>query len=295
MSIDFNLLNDVLIKASQWFDRIEAEYSESKIPEHESDCFAYHWVKTKGARPLNWDARSADEELLHIDRQAKQLSENTSQFVHGFPANNALLWGARGTGKSSLVKAVLSHHRQSQLRVLEISIRDFFQWVDIIEWIRHQPENKFIIFCDDLSFNSNDMIYREVKAALDGSLTGLPDNALIYVTSNRRHLIPEKMSDNQYASTRNAEIHHNEAIEEIISLSDRFGLWLSFHPLTQIQYLDIVEHWLRHLGIEHLQSQYREKALLWARQRGSRSGRIANQFARDYAGKHLSSKNTGIQ
>lgn len=295
MSIDFTLLNDVLIKASQWFDRIESDYSDAKIHRYEFDCFAYHWVKTKGAMPLNWDTRSADEKLLHIDQQAKQLSENTYQFVQGLPANNALLWGARGTGKSSLVKTVLSHHRQSQLCVLEIGIRDFFQWVEIVEWIRNQPENKFIIFCDDLSFNNNDMIYREVKAALDGSLTGLPDNALIYATSNRRHLIPEKMSNNHNTSTTNAEIHHNEAIEEIISLSDRFGLWLSFHPLTQIQYLDIVDHWLKQLGIEHLQSQYREKALLWARQRGSRSGRIANQFARDYAGKYLSKKNAGNQ
>ena len=287
MTIDATLLNSVLTKASQLLDRLNLTQSPGENHMQDADCFAYRWDKTKGLTAIHWESPLTRDKLLHVDRQAKLLFANTQQFIEGFPANNALLWGARGTGKSSLVQAVLGAFTHKQLRVIEIHSQDFTVWVDIVEWIRSQRQLKFIIFCDDLSFNENDASYREVKATLDGSLTSLPDNALIYATSNRRHLLPEKLADNLDSVHSGGEIHHSEAIEETISLSDRFGLWLSFHSLTQDQYLDIVDHWLSEMGVHKQQNDYRELALRWALQRGSRSGRIANQFARDYAGKLL--------
>ncbi len=227
------------------------------------------------------------ESLLHIDQQAKLLFANTQQFVEGFPANNAMLWGSRGTGKSSLIQAVLGSFSIPQPRVIEINHTDFTDWAEIVSWIQAQSPYKFIIFCDDLSFNEGDASYREVKAVLDRSLVSLPTNSLIYATSNRRHLLPEKLAENNNTQHIDGEIHHSEAIEETISLSDRFGLWLSFHSLTQDQYLAVVEHWLQEFGIKQSQIEYRELALRWALQRGSRSARIGNQFARDYAGVYL--------
>lgn len=295
MTIDSTLLNDVLNKASRLLDRLDSSQNPIKSQPLDKDSFALRWCQTKGITSIKWECPISRGSLLHIDRQAKLLFDNTQQFVEGFTANNALLWGSRGTGKSSLIQAVLGSFKQQQLRVVEINHSDFSDWADIVYWIKSQSPEKFILFCDDLSFNEDDASYKEVKAALDGSLTSLPDNALIYATSNRRHLLPEKLSDNQHAQHINGEIHHAEAIEEAISLSDRFGLWLSFHSLTQDQYLSIVSHWLENFGIEQKQDDYRELALRWALQRGSRSGRIANQFARDYAGKYfIKSKSSHI-
>ena len=287
MTIDSILLNNVLKKASRLLDRLETIQNPSKNQNDEGDSFAWRWCQTQGASPIKWESPISRDSLLHIDLQAKLLFDNTQQFVAGFMANNALLWGARGTGKSSLIQAVLGEFSHHELCVIEIGHHDFADWANIVDWIRSQTPQKFILFCDDLSFNEDDTSFKEVKAALDGSLTGLPQNALIYATSNRRHLLPEKLADNQHAQHVNGEIHHAEAIEEAISLSDRFGLWLAFHALTQDQYLAIVEHWLKVFGIEQTQDDYRELALRWALQRGSRSGRIANQFARDYAGKYF--------
>jgi predicted AAA+ superfamily ATPase len=287
MTIDSLLLNNVLNKASRLLDRLELSQNPAKNQPLEKDSFAFCWSKSRGVTSIKWESPVSRDSLLHIDLQAKLLFDNTQQFVEGFTANNALLWGSRGTGKSSLIQAVLGCFNQKQLRVIEISQSDFSDWADIVFWIRSQSPVKFILFCDDLSFNEDDASYKEVKAALDGSLISLPDNALIYATSNRRHLLPEKLADNQLAQHINGEIHHAEAIEEAISLSDRFGLWLSFQALTQQQYLSIVEHWLKEFEINQDQKQYRELALRWALQRGSRSGRIANQFARDYAGKYF--------
>ncbi|MFK7793714.1 MAG: ATP-binding protein [Gammaproteobacteria bacterium] len=287
MTIDSLLLNDVLSKASKLLDTLESSQNPVKNSPLEKESFALRWCKTKGITNIEWQCTISRDNLLHIDQQAKLLLDNTQQFVEGFTANNALLWGSRGTGKSSLIQAVLGCFDKQQLHVVEISHSDFSDWPDIVYWIKSQSPEKFILFCDDLSFNEDDASYKEVKAALDGSLTSLPDNALIYATSNRRHLLPEKLADNQHAQHINGEIHHAEAIEEAISLSDRFGLWLSFQALTQQEYLSIVEHWLKQFGITQSQKEYRELALRWALQRGSRSGRIANQFARDYAGKHF--------
>lgn len=290
MTIDSTLLNNVLHKASRLLDQLNsANNSGKQAPPPEA--LTLRWRQSQGPQPLTWECSIDCNDLLHIDLQAKQLLENTQQFVQGFTANNALLWGARGTGKSSLIQAVLVRFTQQQLHIIEIAHSDFADWIDIVSWLKAHSDKKFILFCDDLSFNENDSSYKEIKAALDGSLSSLPNNALIYATSNRRHLLPEKLADNQYAQHINRDIHHAEAIEEAISLSDRFGLWLSFHALTQDQYLAIVEHWLKAFGVEQDPKEYRELALRWALQRGSRSGRIANHFARDYAGKFFINAN----
>lgn len=287
MLFDSTLLNNVLDKANRLLDRLELSRNSVRNEILDKDTFALRWCTSKGITPIQWESTISTDDLLHTERQAKLLFTNTQQFVEGFPANNALLWGARGTGKSSLIQAVLGAFLSEQLRVIEISRNDFADWPQIVSWIQSQSPLKFIIFCDDLSFSENDSSYKEVKAALDGSLISLPVNALIYATSNRRHLLPEKLADNQKAQHIDGEIHHAEAVEEAISLSDRFGLWLSFHLLTQDQYLAIVQHWLSEFGVTEKNHKYEELALRWALQRGSRSGRIANQFARDYAGKYL--------
>ena len=292
MTIDTTLLNDVLNKAGKLLDQLKLVQNPTKHSIPDMDFAALRWDKNHGFIPIKWKSPLSRDKLLHVDRQAKLLLANTQQFIEGFPANNALLWGARGTGKSSLIQAVLGSFAKEQLKIIEINNHSFADWAYITEAIDARPKYKFIIFCDDLSFNSNDANYREVKAALDGSLISLPTNALIYASSNRRHLLPEKLSDNLDAQHIDGEVHHSEAIEETISLSDRFGLWLSFHSLTQNQYIDIVNHWISEYGLEQDEDNYRELALRWALERGSRSGRIANQFARNYAGQFLLNKKT---
>lgn len=285
MTVDASLLNNVLKKASQLIDRLESQYDTGSNVNLDIENYVLRWDKNKGFNAINWQCPLSLDKLLHVDQQAKLLFENTQQFVEGFPANNVLLWGARGTGKSSLIQAVLGSFSHHQLRIIEINYQDFDDWLKIVEWLHSNHTKKFIIYCDDLSFNQNDMSYRSLKAALDGSLTSLPNNTLMYASSNRRHLLPEQLTDNLQAKHINGEIHHSESVEETISLSDRFGIWLSFHSHTQDQYLDIVQHWLNEYGVDTSLNSYREVALRWALQRGSRSGRIANQFARDYAGK----------
>ena len=296
MSNDTKQLKIVLEKASHFFDQFELANPSDTGKKNLTDVFTLKWDKSSGFIPVQWECKLAITDLLHVDRQAKLLLTNTQQFVANLPANNALLWGSRGTGKSSLIQAVLGSFSIRQFQVIEISNDDFSDWSEIVGWINQNSPNKFILFCDDLSFDKNDFSYKSFKAALDGSFMSLPDNALIYATSNRRHLLPEKLSDNLDAVHSEGEIHHSEAIEEAISLSDRFGLWLSFHALTQDQYLAVVKHWLNFYKINEEANEYQEVALRWALQRGSRSARIANQFARDYAGKKLleesNSKNT---
>ena len=251
----------------------------------------YRWDTMAGATRINWQSTIKLADLLYLDNQAEQLMANTRQFIHNYPANNVLLWGARGTGKSSLLQAVFSECLDQKLNIIELCRNQFQNWPQMISWLNKQSPQKFIIFCDDISFSRDDADYASVKAALEGSLSSLQDNALLYATSNRRHLLPENMADNQHTQHVEGELHYNEAVEEAISLSDRFGLWLSFHALTQDQYLGIVKHWLKKFGVEELNAECRELALRWALQRGSRSGRIANQFARDYAGKKMLANN----
>lgn len=227
------------------------------------------------------------DDLLCIDRQKTALLANTEQFLRGYPANNALLWGARGTGKSSLIKAVFGEFQARGLQLVEVARDHLTDLTDICEALDRRP-GKFIIFCDDLSFDADDPSYKTLKALLDGSVSDIPDHILIYATSNRRHLIPEFSAENQTARHIDGELHHGEAVEEKLSLSERFGIWLSFHPFNQEQYLQIVFHWLAQTGItvDH-PDQVQAAALQWALEKGARSGRSAAQFARDWAGKAL--------
>lgn len=226
-------------------------------------------------------------DLKNIDRQKDAIVANSRHFVKGLPANNVLLTGARGTGKSSLIKAILNEFVQDGLRLVEVDKDDLGDLGDIVERLASRPE-RFVIFCDDLSFEDGESGYKSLKSALDGSVAAQSDNVLIYATSNRRHLLPEYMKDNEtYQHTADGEIHPGEVVEEKISLSERFGLWLSFYPPKQDEYLAIVGHWLSHFGCTPADIEAaRGDALVWALERGSRSGRVAWQFARDWGGKH---------
>lgn len=224
------------------------------------------------------------DDLLGIEHQKSELVRNTRQFLAGKPANNALLWGSRGTGKSSLIKALLTRYAQDGLRIIEVDRSHLIDLPEIVEPLYDRTE-RFILFSDDLSFEADDPSYKALKASIEGSLTAPPENVLIYATSNRRHLLPEYLRENQAANLIDGEIHHGEAVEEKISLSERFGLWLAFHPFSQDQYLDVVTHYLARFGITEFDNNAREQSLRWALARGSRSGRVAWQFARDWAGR----------
>ena len=219
------------------------------------------------------------DNLQGIDSQREKIERNTAQFVRGCTANNVLLTGARGTGKSSLIRACLHAYADQGLRLIEVDKSDLVDLPDIVDLIAHRPE-KFIIFCDDLSFEDGEPAYKALKSVLDGSVAAASPNVLIYATSNRRHLLPEYMDEN-------VEIHGQEAIEEKISLSERFGLWISFYPFGQEEYLQIVAQWLAEFKLSpEAIAAARPEALIWALERGSRSGRVALQFARDFAGRH---------
>ena len=227
------------------------------------------------------------DQLKEIDQQKEKIQRNTEQFVRGLPANNVLLTGARGTGKSSLIRACLHTYADQGLRLIEVDKSDMTDLPDIVEVVSQRPE-KFIVFCDDLSFEDGEGGYKALKSILDGSVAAATPNVLIYVTSNRRHLLPEYMKDNLgYSHTEDGEIHPGEAVEEKISLSERFGLWVSFYPFSQDEYLTIVAQWLSSFGVPAPAIEAAQpEALVWALERGSRSGRVAYQFAKDYAGKH---------
>lgn len=227
------------------------------------------------------------EDLKEIDPQKEKIERNTQQFVQGKPANNVLLTGARGTGKSSLIKACLNAYAAEGLRLIEVDKADLTDLPDIVDVVSDRPE-KFIVFCDDLSFEDGEPGYKALKSILDGSVAAATPNVLIYATSNRRHLLPEYMADNlTYTHTEDGEVHPGEVVEEKISLSERFGLWVSFYPFSQQEYLTIVAQWLSSFGVPaQAIEEARPEALVWALERGSRSGRVAYQFARDYAGRH---------
>ena len=241
------------------------------------------------------------QDLLGVEAQKRSLRRNTQAFVHGYPANNVLLWGARGTGKSSLIHAVLNEFADDGLRLIEVGRNQLVDLPRIATAVDRLPY-RFVLFCDDLSFEAEDASYKELKSALEGSVFKSSANLLIYATSNRRHLLPEYHADNQGARVSHGELHESEAVEEKISLSDRFGLWLSFYPFKQDQYLQVVEHWLLRLSREHgllgqgrplpMDESLRKEAIAWALARG-RSGRAAEHFARQWVGDRLLGVNAG--
>lgn len=251
---------------------------------------AYRWRRSVPGKPgrmqpITHPHRIQLDDLLGIDRQKAELDRNTRQFVRGLPANNALLWGSRGTGKSSLIKALLNEYADQGLRLIETESGELTDLPDIVEPL-HGRKERYVIFADDLSFEADDPSYKALKAVMDGSIAAAPDNVLIYATSNRRHLLPEFHSENEQAQLIGTEIHHGEAVEEKISLSERFGLWLSFYPFTQEQYLMLVQHHLQALDVRQADTaKVQAEALRYALARGSRSGRVAMQFARDWAGR----------
>jgi predicted AAA+ superfamily ATPase len=249
---------------------------------------AYRWRTRDGRGRLEavrHPHRIRLTDLQGIDEQKAKIERNTRQFVEGRSANNVLLTGARGTGKSSLIKGVLAKYGAKGLRLIEVDKSDLVDLPDIVDLIAPRPE-RYIVFCDDLSFEASEPGYKALKSILDGSIAGTPDNVLIYATSNRRHLMPEYMAENLEAQRVGDEIHPGETVEEKISLSERFGLWLSFYPFDQDHYLAICAHWLEHFGVDtETVAAARQEALQWALERGSRSGRVAWQFARDHAGR----------
>lgn len=287
-------LSAFLARAEKLLDRIEAALPAAPQAPDWKSAVAFRWRKQ--ANGSGWlqpvakphPIRLAD--LHDIDDQKERVVANTRQFVAGLPANNVLLTGTRGCGKSSLIKALLNEYARKGLRLIEVDKSDLVDLPDIVDQLDGRSE-RFMIFCDDLSFEAGDASYKALKVVLDGSVAAPPENVLIYATSNRRHLMPEYFAENLEAHSVGDEIHPGEAVEEKVSLSERFGLWVSFYPFTQEEYLDIVAHWLQHFGVaaDDVAAAERE-ALNWALQRGSRSGRVAWQFARDWAGSRTGKK-----
>ncbi len=274
-------------RAESILDRLERFIPAPKHVDF-ADGIAWRWRKTDKIGNLQRIDRFNPislGDLHHIDHQKQELNRNTRQFLNGLPANNALLWGPRGTGKSSLVKAILNTYAGDGLRLIEVERHHLVDLPEIVENL-HGNQGKFVVFCDDLSFDEQDNTYRALKVVLDGSVLSTPDNLIIYATSNRRHLVPERLLENLDALPVDGEIHQSEAVEEKISLSERFGLWLSFHPFNQDNYLDIVGHWLSAFNIAAAEDEeVRRAALQWAMLHASRSGRSAYQFAKDWAGR----------
>ncbi len=279
---------DFLARAERLVERVEHLLPGAAEPPDWAAAVAFRWRRSGARAHLQPVARPHAirlDDLHDIDAQKALVEQNTRQFLAGRPANNVLLTGARGTGKSSLVKGLLNAHARRGLRLIEVDKDDLMDLPDIIELVQGRSE-RFILFCDDLSFEASEPGYKALKSVLDGSVAALPDNVLIYATSNRRHLMPEYHDENLQTRHVDGEIHPGEAIEEKISLSERFGLWISFYPFSQDEYLEIVAHWLRAFGLRGRMSEAtRQQALQWALTRGSRSGRVAWQFARDHAGR----------
>jgi len=286
-------LAQLLTRAEAVLARLEAVLPQADAAIDWSASHAFRWRKRGSGAGVRGSLQAvkhvsaiAFDDLQNIDAQKALIEQNTRQFVAGLPANNVLLTGARGTGKSSLIKACLNQFAADGLRLIEVDKDDLVDLPDIVDLISGRPE-RFVIFCDDLSFGEGESGYKALKVALDGSISAQTDNVLVYATSNRRHLLPEHMSDNAgYTHGEDGDLHPGETVEEKISLSERFGLWVSFYPFKQDDYLEIVAHWLHHFGCNaEAIAAAKDDALRWALQRGSRSGRVAWQFAKDRAGK----------
>ncbi len=284
-------LEHLLLRAGQLIDRIEAVLPQAPGEPDWSASVAFRYRKRSTGHgvlePVRHVGAMRLSDLKEIDAQKARIQRNTLHFVNGQPANNVLLTGARGTGKSSLIKACLNEYAQQGLRLIEVDKADLIDLPDLVDVVSERAE-KFIVYCDDLSFEDGEPGYKALKSILDGSVAATTPNVLIYATSNRRHLLPEYMKENlSYTHTEEGEVHPGEVVEEKISLSERFGLWVSFYPFTQDEYLSIVAQWLSSFGVlPPAIDAARAQALIWALERGSRSGRVAYQFARDYAGQH---------
>lgn len=284
-----NSLERLIERAEHVLNRIEAVLPRPLHAPDWSASTAFRYRQRANGmgviEPVRQVSRLALDDLREIDDQKEKIRRNTEQFVKGLPANNVLLTGARGTGKSSLIRACLNAYSAQGLRLIEVDKDHLVCLPDIIELVADRPE-KFMIYCDDLSFEDGEPGYKALKSMLDGSVVASTPNVLVYATSNRRHLLPEYMKENlTYTHTEDGEVHPGEVVEEKISLSERFGLWISFYPFSQDEYLTIVMQWLLHLKVTTTLDAVRAEALLWALERGSRSGRVAYQFARDYAGR----------
>jgi predicted AAA+ superfamily ATPase len=283
-------LERMLLRAETLMARIETVLPQALHAPDWRAGIAFRYRKRSNGHgvlePVKHIAAMTLDDLKEIDPQKEKIQRNTLQFVQGLPANNVLLTGARGTGKSSLIKACLNTYAPLGLRLIEVDKPDMVDLPDIIDVVATRLE-KFIIFCDDLSFEEGEPGYKALKSILDGTVAAATPNVLIYATSNRRHLLPEYMKDNlSYKHTDDGEVHPGEVIEEKISLSERFGLWISFYPFSQDAYLLIVDQWLSSLGVPPNEAaSAHPEALVWALERGSRSGRVAFQFARDFAGR----------
>ena len=281
----------LIVRAEALISRIESVLPQPLNAPDWSASNAFRYRKRSSGHgslePVKHIGHMALGDLKEIDDQKEKIQRNTEQFVSGMPANNVLLTGSRGTGKSSLIKACLNEYAPRGLRLIEVDKADLTDLPDIVDVVSDLPE-KFIVFCDDLSFEEGEPGYKALKSILDGSIAAATPNVLIYATSNRRHLLPEYMTENlTYTHTEDGEVHPGEVVEEKISLSERFGLWVSFYPFSQDEYLTIVAQWLSSFGVDKAAIEAaRPASLVWALERGSRSGRVAYQFARDYAGKH---------
>ncbi len=280
----------LLIRADALLARLEAVLPHAPLAPDWQASVAWRYRRRGNAgalEPVRHISSIRLADLKEVEPQKERLLRNTQQFVAGVGANNVLLTGARGTGKSSLIKACLNEFSPQGLRLIEVDKTDLVDLPDLVDLVAERPE-RFIVFCDDLSFDEGEPGYKALKSVLDGGVAQSSDNLLIYATSNRRHLLPEYMKENlSYQHTEDGEVHPGEGVEEKISLSERFGLWISFYPFTQAEYLTIVAQWLRSFGVDEAAiAAARQDSLVWALERGSRSGRVAQQFARDYAGRH---------
>ncbi|HUK03928.1 MAG TPA: ATP-binding protein [Burkholderiales bacterium] len=285
----------------QILERLEQLLPPPPPPTDWKASIAFRWRRGAGGRaagqgwlqPVRHVHRMRLSDLQGIDAQIARVEQNTRQFIEGRPANNVLLTGARGTGKSSIVKGLLNKYSPRGLRLIEVEKSDLADLPAIVDQVANRPE-RFLVFCDDLTFHGSEEGYIALKVALDGSISTTSENLLIYATSNRRHLMPEYMQENLETKYVGDEIHPGETVEEKISLSERFGLWVSFYPFDQDEYLEIVAHWLRTFGCSSKEIEAaREETLQWSMQRGSRSGRVAYQFARDWAGRRRSGSGAG--
>ena len=281
-----------MARAEQLMQRIEAVLPQPlQAPADWGAAIAWRYRKRANGcgvlEPVRHVGAMQLSDLQNIDAQKEKIARNTEQFVQGRTANNVLLTGARGTGKSSLIRACLHAYADQGLRLIEVDKADLTDLPDIVEVVAARPEY-FIIYCDDLSFEEGEPGYKAMKSILDGSVSAATPNVLVYATSNRRHLLPEYMKENlSYTHTGDGEVHPGEVVEEKISLSERFGLWVSFYPFSQDEYLAIVAQWLGALGATPAQIESsRAESLVWALERGSRSGRVAYQFARDFVGRN---------